>query len=306
MEDKLNEVRQHNIITTARYEMSAIEMDIVFCLLASIEQSKIKYVIDIKELEKVTKRAWNYSQLQDATYKLNQRVYQYEDNRGYIQFSLLQSAEYIRGTGTIELMISEKAQPYLLDLKERFTSYKLQSALSLTSKYAKRIYQLASQWKSSGKVKYTIEELKHMLSLKDPKGKKTEQYKQAGQFRQFVLEPAKEQINAHTDLKIEYELHKIGRSFHSITFYIQSQKPKRKPLNFKNDEKAKRVLEIARELGINRNDLLQEIAKDESTQKMLRKYANDIKLGNYEDIRNKAAYFIKMMENHKKDQNGTD
>ena len=303
----LEEVRQHNIITSARYEMSAIEMDIVFCLLLKIKAGEEKiYQISVNEIEELTGRKWNYQQFKNATIKLGSRVYEVETGERHTQIWLLGSADYIKGTGIIELELSEKIKPFLLDLKEHFTSYKLQSAISLTSKYAKRIYQLASQWKNIGHVKYSIDEIKEILYLKDPKGIEPEQYKQIGQFKEKVLDIATEQINSQTDLNIRYKLHKHRRSFKYITFYISSQKVKIKPLDFKEDGKSLRAVKIAEEIGITRKNLLREIAKDESIQKMLRKYANDIKLGNYEDVRNKAAYFIKMMENHKKDQNGTD
>ena len=121
MKKESKEIRQHNIITTARYEMSAIEMDLVFCLLSMLKPNNedgLKYFIDVRELENITGRNWNYQQLQDATYKLNERVYQYQDDKKLVQFSILQSAEYLKGTGTIELMIAEKAKSFLLDLKE--------------------------------------------------------------------------------------------------------------------------------------------------------------------------------------------
>lgn len=46
---------------------------------------------------------------------------------------------------------------------------RLYSALKLSSKYAKRIYQLSSQWRDIGETKaYDLEEFKIMLKLKDP------------------------------------------------------------------------------------------------------------------------------------------
>ena len=306
MESEKKEVRQHNALTTARYEMSACEMDIMFCLLSKINSNKgRKYTIYVTDIENQTGRKWNYQQLRKATYKMNSRVYEIR-NKNLLQFSLLASSEYITGTGAIELEISDKVKPYLLDLKEHFTSFKLHAAFKLTSTYAKRIYQIASQWKKKGVVNYTIEELKIMLHLKDPEGIKPERYNQIGDFKKKVLNIAKKQINAHTELHIDYELQKQGRAYHSVTFYVKPQGQKIKPVDFKKDDKNHRIIEIAKELDINRKDIIQKIVEDEGIQKILRKYANDIKLGNYSEVRNKAAYFIKMMENHKKDQNGTD
>lgn len=300
-DDEKKEIRQHNSITTARYDMSACEMDIFFCLLSRLKpnNTSLVYEIYVKQIEEQTGRTWNYQQLKESTKKLNGKVFENETERSYFHGTIISNAEYIKGTGIIEIEISSKVKPYLLDLKEKFTSYRLQAVLNLTSKYAKRLYQLANQWKSIGKTHYTIDELKHMLYLKDPKGNEPEQYIKISQFKEKVLDIAKEQINEHTELNIDYELHKRGRSFHSITFYIKSQKPKRNPLNFQADDKTQKVLEVAKKLGITREDILQEIAESEEIQKTLRKYVNDINLGNYQDVKNKPGYFITIMRKKK-------
>lgn len=293
------EIRQHNAITTARYEMSACEMDLIFLLLSKLKpKNGLTYQIDVKEIEEKTGRQWNYNQLQEATEKIGSRMYVIEDNEKLTQLWILGSAIYLKGEGKIELTISEKAKPYLIDLKNNFTSYKLYSALSLTSKYAKRIYQLTSQWKNVGKKEYTIEHLKTILKLKDPQGLEPEKFQSFNLFRKKVLEPAIAQINKQTDLYLSYDLTKKGRAFHSIIFSIKRTS---KPLliDFQDDEKIQKSLEVAKKLGITRKDILQEIAESEEVQKMLRKYVNDIKLGNFQDVKNKAGYFITMMKKQK-------
>jgi plasmid replication initiation protein len=45
----------------------------------------------------------------------------------------------------------------------------LKSTLSVTSKYAKRLYALGCQWRNVGKRRFEIEELKKMLGLIDKK-----------------------------------------------------------------------------------------------------------------------------------------
>lgn len=84
-----------------------------------------------------------------------------------MQVGLLASAEYLKGEGVIELEISEKMRPYLIDLKRNFTSFRLQAAFSLSSKYAKRIYQIASQWKDKSETRvFSLHDFKIMLVSK--------------------------------------------------------------------------------------------------------------------------------------------
>ncbi len=135
---------------------------------------------------------------------------------------MFQRIEYLTGTGITEIKLSEDILPHLFHLKDNFTSYGLAAALRLTSKYAKRIYQLCSQWKDIGETKkYDLQDLKKTLGLIDDKG--NEKMKQFGQLRSFVLDPAVKQINEHTELHISYKLEKVGRSFKNIVFTVKSQ-----------------------------------------------------------------------------------
>ena len=229
------EIRQHNAITTARYEMSACEMDIVFYLLSLLKKDDKPgsfYQVKVKELVQVTGRQWNYQQFFEATSALRSREYVIEDNKRRLQVGLLASAEYLKGEGVIELEVSEKMRPYLIDLKRNFTSFRLQAAFNLSSKYAKRVYQMASQWKDKPSITYTLHDFKVMLHLKDPEGKEPEQYTKVSMLQKFVLDVAVNQINQHTDLKLRYELLKKGRAFESVRFFIQAQLPEQLPLPF--------------------------------------------------------------------------
>ena len=81
------QVRQHNAITNARYEMSACEMDIVFALLSKLtsqDKPGTMYLVRVRDLELLTGRQWNYQQLLESTEQLNSRVYHIEDNRLYV------------------------------------------------------------------------------------------------------------------------------------------------------------------------------------------------------------------------------
>jgi plasmid replication initiation protein len=69
-----------------------------------------------------------------------------------------------------------------------------------------------------------------MLGLIDKKG--NEQYEKVSQFKERVLDVAKAQINENTDIEIDFELKKRGRSFHWVTLHINSQKAKQLEIEF--------------------------------------------------------------------------
>jgi len=220
--DKL--IMQHNAITSGRYDFTACELDIMFMILANLKTGEDTYSIHISDIEVITGRAWNYQQLKEATETMLSRVYQVETAEQFMQMVLFQYFNYIKGTGTIKVQLTEKALPYFFDLKSNFTSLQLKAVLSCTSKYAKRIYALSCQYRVMGTKKFTIDEFKEMLYLKDPKGKLSEQFVDNTAFKINVLDVAKKQINKHTDIHFDYELKKKGRAFYWIIIHIDKQK----------------------------------------------------------------------------------
>jgi len=179
-----------------------------------------KYDINVKDIEAITGRAWNYQQLQQATEEMGSRMFVIDTEESRTQLWLFSSFQYHTGKGYFTAALSAQARPYLFDLKDNYTHFELRAALACKSKYAKRLYVLACQWRRAGKVLMTISELKEMLFLKDPKGKEKEQYTEITTFQKRVLEVAKEQINRNTDIQFDYKLSKKhSRAYTHITLY---------------------------------------------------------------------------------------
>jgi plasmid replication initiation protein len=296
------EIRQHNAITTARYEMSACEMDIVFYLLSLLrKEDKLGtfYRVKVLDLMAMTGRQWNYQQFLEATSALRGREYVFQDDHRVLQVGLLASAEYLKGEGVIELEISEKIRPYFIDLKRNFTSFRLQAAFNLSSKYAKRIYQIASQWKDKSETRiYTLHDLKVMLTLKDPKGVVPEQYTKVSMFQKFVLDVAVTQINRHTELRISYELVKKGRAFDTIRFSVEQQEPQQLPLPFESSIDDVRVASARQrlaELEIRDARLVEQIVADTQLLAELFNFVHKLKTGKIKATSNSGGLFLTMV-----------
>ena len=248
-------IKQHNTITSGRYDFSACQLDILFMLLASLNESdevSKQYHIRVKDIELITGRKWNYQQLREGTEDMMSRVFEIQMPQGLRQIVLFTTVQYLDGTGSFYMKINEDARPYFFDLKNNFTLLELKSVLSCTSKHAKRLYSLACQWRGTGGHTYAIGELKEMLGLKDPKGKEKEQYTQIGELKKYVLDIAKKQINEHTDIVFDYELIKSrGRSFDTIKLFCGFSKPKLQlEIDFNGDiEKQKKNGELLQKIA---------------------------------------------------------
>lgn len=132
----------------------------------------------------------------------------------------LASAEYFDQEGYIELEISNKLKPYLLGLKERFTSYHLQYILKLNSFYSMRLYELLKQYQfiKNSQIRIDLDVLRDWLGLiEDDK----EKYKQFGHFNAKVLKIAEAEINEKTDVFFSYQPIKQARKVVAIEFTIK-------------------------------------------------------------------------------------
>ena len=250
-------IKQHNTITSGRTDYSACQLDVLFMLLACIDDSDApnkRYNIRVKDIELITGRKWNYQQLLESNEEMMSRVFKIEEADGLRQIVLFSEIKYLDGTGSFDMVINEPARPYFFELKNNYTLLELKSALSCTSKQAKRLYSLACQWRGTGGHTYSIGELKEILGLKDPRGKEPEQYTKVSQLKEKVLDLAKRQINEHTDIVFDYELLKVrGRSFDTIKLFCGFSKPNLQlqlDIDFKGDiEKQKKNGELLQKIA---------------------------------------------------------
>jgi plasmid replication initiation protein len=227
-DDKL--IYQHNVITSGRYDYSACMLDILFMVLSCLEKDKLEYTIHTHDIEAITGRKWNYKQLREATESIGSRMFEIDTPESYDQIWLFSRVKYLKGTGSFTIKLNDEATPYFFDLKNNFTAMQLKSVLNCSSKYAKRLYAIACQWRSVGTKRFEIPELKKMLGLIDKKG--NEQFERISDFKKFVLDIARTQICENTDIEIDYELKKRGREFFWITLQIKSQKFKQLEIDF--------------------------------------------------------------------------
>lgn len=218
------EVRQSNALTNARFEYSELQLDLFFFMLSKLRKSQesLVYKLSIKELSLLTSKKYDFPYLWQATEGMMSRVFSITTGKYPEQLSMFQRIKYLTGTGIIEFELTRHILPHLYHLKDNFTSFGLSAALRLTSKYAKRIYPLCSQWKDLGETKkHDIQDFKKMLGLLDDKG--NEKLKSFKDFRINVLDRAIKQINEHTELHVGYKLEKVGRTYKNIIFTVKPQ-----------------------------------------------------------------------------------
>lgn len=291
-------VFQGNAITDARYEMSVIEKQLVYILLADIKKAdrkegQLDYMIKIRDLEHYgQKTVTNYTILRDATKKLVGRVYEIwdkdkEGRKVLTQTALLSSAKYVEGTGTVQVTISKEIKPYLMDLAKGFTVYSLDYALSLKSVYSQRMYELLSRYKDLGVWQCDVDELKYILKLED-------KYDGYGMFKKKVLDVARKELKEKTDLSFTIKEVKQSRKVAKLIFVIET-KDNSASLEIEFDEKSKIHNKLINEFKLSKWQATQIVKQvDEKTiHKQLFNIRMQINDGN---IKNVGGYTWKIFQ----------
>lgn len=230
MEENISNIiilKQHNALTEARYEMSALEKNIFYMLMSQLlEIEKRYYQINITELKNKLRELGqeiSLEDIQEATKNLVTRVYELDEPSGdYLQVTLFASVEYKEGSDFIEIELSKTIRSYLFDLEFDFTSYQFNSALSLRSIYSKRIYEMLSQYKDLGIFEISVQKLKERLRIIDPVNK-IEKFTVWSVFSKDVLELTRREISKKTDISFTYTPKKTGRKFTDIEFHIEKK-----------------------------------------------------------------------------------
>ncbi|MDZ7706256.1 MAG: replication initiation protein [Trueperaceae bacterium] len=226
-------VTQANKLSTAAYSMTLREKRLVM-LVASVIRKDDEHMkrysfpaADVMNFLGLENNNNGYNELRSVTGELLSRVVDIstpETKRGYRQFQWMASASYIpkedSGTGQamLELQAHSEMRPFLLELKEHFSSIPFAEIARLPSFHSVRIFEIL--WAKShqlmrGTVKISLEELKKMLKLE-------KQYPNFADFRKRVLDKAQQDLDEKTPLSFTYEVEKQGVKVVGLVFTVKA------------------------------------------------------------------------------------
>ena len=184
--------------------------------------------IDAKRYAEVfnTTRQNAYQRMKEAEDTLfNRRFSFYDEDGKLVKSRWIQQVRYIDDEGAIELVFTlavVQGISRIDGVKEFFTQYLLSQTSQLNSVYSARLYELLVQWRSAGKVPMI-----ELVSFREQLGIGVNEYQRIDHFKARVLDSAVKEINEKTDIKVDYEQYKKGRSISGFSFKVKSkQNPK--------------------------------------------------------------------------------
>ena len=247
--------KDNRLIQKSRMSLGLIENKAILYLISKIqsgdEPGKV-YVFNCKEFQSLLK--WNkeasYQNIKIMLQNLGDKSIWVEgDINGRKKDILLRWFDIVHldpGTGDIEISFHKDMFPFLLDLQNHlerdghyFTTYKLQNITLMKHHYSPRIYELLKSYQYNNR-KWTFEngtgseydlQMKIADTVVDKKTRKAISNIPSGWsnwaiFKRNILDPAVDEINKYTDIKVAYTgkkediHHKKTRAVRSIEFYM--------------------------------------------------------------------------------------
>ena len=233
METKLHEtpiaeftVAKSNALIQAAYAMDVREKHFLEAWISQVHSGirmpdNRTYTITIKEIKELLYNKTNkdnvYRDLKEALEKLYNRsaIITLPDG-GIVKARFISSYSWWKEEQKVSLKFTEEIQPFLSELKNNFTQYKIKYIRELKSTYAIRVYEMLCLWASRNIYfqELTISQFRKMICIED-------KYEQISEFKARVINPALKQINATTNFDLTINLRKNGRSFYWIQFEFE-------------------------------------------------------------------------------------
>jgi plasmid replication initiation protein len=220
-------VTQANLLVEASYRLNLEEKRIIIAAIAKIDSRKTvpdSITITAEEYAKLFDLDVNaaYQQLKEAavalydrTIKLNTKDSKNRPIDDEMRW-VYRRAVYHSREGKVTIKFSPDLIPYLGQLKEQFTGYKLANVKALKSIYSIRLYELLTQYLPAGERWISVDQFRDMLDLND-------KYPRFADLKRWIIEPAIAELNTKSNYDVRYEVEKSGNKISKLWFYFSEK-----------------------------------------------------------------------------------
>ena len=219
--------KSNDLIQKSRFSLSLPQQKIILYLISKItpydEDFKL-YEFSIQEFCKICgidpESGKNYGDLKKAIDEIGDKKIWIEiadDEETWIRW--IEKPYLNKRNGIVKIRFDKDMKPYLLQLKESFTSYELIWTLHFKRKYSIRLYELIKSIHFRELEEYSREY--DLAYLRRVLG--AENYDTWQRLKDRVLTPAVKEINAYSDKTVDITPIKKGKSVESVMLTIKSK-----------------------------------------------------------------------------------
>lgn len=205
--------KSNDLIQKGVYNLSANGFKILGFFISNIKPKQVDYIFSVADIRKalnMTKCGRNNQIIKNSIGNLC-KCYFY-----FINGNATESTAWFRyikvDDNEVQIKFNSYAMPYLTELREKYTKYRLSVMIKLKSKYALRLYEIFKSWENIAVYNAEINYLKRQLDA--------ERYENYNTFNKKVLEIAVKDINENSDIYIDYVAVKEGRAVKFVQFHI--------------------------------------------------------------------------------------
>lgn len=210
----------------------SVEMNLFFSICAKMKDkglSKVRFSFeDLRELSayKPTSIKRFADDLEAVYSKMIQLTYRTEEAGIREKFVLFTGYRIDENNQTVDISVNPELDYIINELSTEFTKFELQEFTGIRSSYAKTMYRLLKQYRSTGFYKVKIEDFREILAIPDSY--------QMSDIDKQVLKPIKNELSAYFDnIKITKHKARKGNKIAAIEIRFKEKKSNkpRVPLN---------------------------------------------------------------------------
>ncbi len=131
------------------------------------------------------------------------------------EINVCSTAKYNSKQGTITIQFTDSIMPYLAQVRERFVLYNLKEIANFGSLYTTRLYELIQEFKETGWMLKSVEQLRETFAVGKNK------FKLYGHFKKNTFAHACQEINDNYDIGLRFEELKEGRKVVAVKFFFK-------------------------------------------------------------------------------------
>lgn len=230
-------VKANDLIRKTRYDLTTQQQKILLYAISKIRRDdppETEYEINIEELcdacgIDIDQTGGFYYQAikRDLKTLHDNSMWVKMPDRSEVLVSWIQDAAIVPLCGTVYVTFNKRIAPYLFDLKEQYTQYKLENVLVFKGKYTIRLYEILRSYTTKRAIDEG-REVEVMLSLDELRKRlMTAHYPRWVDFDRFILRPSVDEINACCEeMTVSYDTYKTGRAITKVNFIISSPRVK--------------------------------------------------------------------------------
>ena len=228
-------VKANDLIRKTRYNLTTQQQKIVLFAISKIKPDdsvNTQYELNLEELCEacglnLDAGGYYYKSLKADLKKLAQREWCILPDGTETTISWIGDATIIPLNSTVYITFNPHMEPYLFELRARYTQYKLQNVLVFKGKYSIRLYEILRSYITQKEldngtekdIDIAIDDLRNILAVSS--------YPRWADFDRYVIKNAVEEINeCAEDIHIEYEPIRDGRQIKKILFIITAARAK--------------------------------------------------------------------------------